>query len=159
MRGKSLTISFGYRGLVRFAVSAVAFVGLGGCVWVGDLVGSGKSPPDEFVVVDKRPLVVPPDFQLRPPRPGVPSPQNIQPAAQVVDALFPGHTAVPPKPSAAEMALLDNFPQADADIRSTVGDDTALVNKGPMLSEILAMEPRAMESDGASIQRLTSDPR
>ena len=33
-------------------------------------LGLGKRAPDEFAVVSRAPLVVPPDFDLRPPRPG-----------------------------------------------------------------------------------------
>ncbi len=138
----------------RITVTAVAFIGLSGCAWVGNVVGTGKQPPDEFVVVDKRPLVVPPDFQLRPPRPGVPSPQNIQPAAQVVKALFPDHK-VPPAGSEGERAFLENFSQPDVDIRSTVGDDTETVDKGEMLTELLNTPGGERSGDGARIERTT----
>ncbi|GAK34226.1 hypothetical protein JCM17846_26980 [Iodidimonas nitroreducens] len=149
-----MTFSSGLRVLMRLLVSGSVMLALSGCVWVGELVGSGKNPPDEFVVVDKRPLVVPPDFQLRPPRPGVPVPQNIQPTAQVIDALFPGHTSVPPAPSDGEIAFLENFEATSPDVRSQVGGDTETVDKGPMLSELLSMEPRRLESDGATIERI-----
>jgi hypothetical protein len=35
--------------------------------------------PDEFRVVSRAPLVVPPDYALRPPAPGEPRPQELQP--------------------------------------------------------------------------------
>ena len=34
----------------------------------------GKRSPDEFAVVSRAPLIVPPDFELRPPRPGESAP-------------------------------------------------------------------------------------
>jgi hypothetical protein len=37
---------------------------------VQNALGMGKRSPDEFAVVSRAPLVVPPDFDLRPPRPG-----------------------------------------------------------------------------------------
>jgi hypothetical protein len=37
---------------------------------VQNALGLGKRSPDEFAVVSRAPLVVPPDFDLRPPRPG-----------------------------------------------------------------------------------------
>ena len=54
---------------ISFLVSlAVALVACGG---VGDSLGIGPlTPPDEFAVVTKAPLVLPPDFGLRPPAPG-----------------------------------------------------------------------------------------
>lgn len=143
---------------IRFAVAGLVLVALSGCAWVGDVVGSGKNPPDEFVVVNKRPLVVPPDFQLRPPRPGVPTPQDIQPAAQVVNALFPDYKA-PPVGSDGEVAFLENFDKADADVRSQVGDDTKTVDKGPMLPELLDTPAGVRSGDGARIERRSSRPR
>lgn len=38
-------------------------------------LGLSKRSPDEFAVVSRAPLIVPPDFDLRPPRPGEPRPQ------------------------------------------------------------------------------------
>lgn len=38
-------------------------------------LGLGKRSPDEFAVVSRAPLIVPPDFELRPPRPGETRPQ------------------------------------------------------------------------------------
>lgn len=149
---RSLTI--GSSGL-----ALIALMGLGGCAWLGDAVGSGKHPPDEFVVVNKRPLVVPPDFKLRPPEPGKPSPQNIQPAREVVSALFPGVTEVPPKPSKGELALLDQIASdGDSNVRSNVTEGTEVVEKGPMLAEILELPPRRLESDGATIEHVRSEP-
>ncbi len=44
---------------------------------VSDTLGLNKSAPDEFVVVSRPPLVVPPDFSLSPPRPGEESPHAV----------------------------------------------------------------------------------
>lgn len=145
--------------ILRPLILSLSALAVTGCAWLGDAVGSGKHPPDEFVVVNQRPLVVPPDFQLRPPRPGVPSPQNIEPSAQVVNALFPNVTSVPPNPSAGELALLGNISGGNADIRPQVDGNTEVVQKGLLLGELLAMEPRRLESDGARIERIGSDPR
>jgi hypothetical protein len=38
-------------------------------------LGLSKRSPDEFAVVSRAPLIVPPDYELRPPRPGEPRPQ------------------------------------------------------------------------------------
>lgn len=137
----------------RLALAALLASALAGCGVFG-----GKNPPDEFVVVSKQPLTVPPDFQLRPPRPGEPQPQQIQPADRVINALFPGQTKAPPRPSAGEQALLSNLPSTRPDVRSQVGDDTQIVDKGPFLPDILAMQERDLASDGAMIERVGSEP-
>jgi hypothetical protein len=65
----------------RTLVLALALpLALAACEGVRQELGLTKQPPDEFAVVaSKAPLVVPPDFSLRPPRPGAPRPQETQP--------------------------------------------------------------------------------
>jgi hypothetical protein len=47
-----------------------------GCSDVRDVFGTRKDPPDEFQVVARAPLALPPNFDLRPPEPGVDRPQE-----------------------------------------------------------------------------------
>ena len=58
------------RTALPFLVLFAATVVLGGCGGFRDAVGLNKRAPDEFAVVSKAPLVIPPDYGLRPPRPG-----------------------------------------------------------------------------------------
>ncbi|WP_420563111.1 DUF3035 domain-containing protein [Thalassobaculum sp.] len=63
--------------IVPAAVLAVIMaVGLGGCGQLRDALGQTKDPPDEFQVVARAPLALPPNYDLRPPRPGAPRPQE-----------------------------------------------------------------------------------
>jgi len=48
------------------------------CDATRDQLGLSKKAPDEFTVVTKAPLVIPPDFALRPPAPGAKRPQEVQ---------------------------------------------------------------------------------
>ena len=61
---------------------------LTGCSDARESLGLGRSSPDEFVVVDRPPLSIPPEFGLRPPRPGAPRPQEVDPSVKASDALF-----------------------------------------------------------------------
>ncbi len=70
------------------AAALVAATGLAGCVSTRDALGMSKVTPDEFRVVTKAPLVVPPDFALRPPAPGKPRPQELQPESAARTALL-----------------------------------------------------------------------
>lgn len=47
-----------------------------GCSDVRDVFGTRKDPPDEFQVVARAPLALPPNFDLRPPEPGIDRPQE-----------------------------------------------------------------------------------
>jgi hypothetical protein len=53
-------------------MSMTIFLTLAGCArgTVQDALGMGKRSPDEFAVVSRAPLILPPDYGLRPPDPG-----------------------------------------------------------------------------------------
>jgi hypothetical protein len=70
------------------AAALVAATGLAGCNSTRSALGMTKVTPDEFRVVTKAPLVVPPDYALRPPAPGEPRPQELQPETAARSALL-----------------------------------------------------------------------
>ena len=55
---------------------------------IGDALGLGKKAPDEFSVVRSAPLTLPPEFTLRPPRPGEARPNEESVRDQARDALL-----------------------------------------------------------------------
>lgn len=59
-----------------------------GCSSLGRSMGAGKNSPDEFRIVTRAPLTLPPDYSLRPPRPGEARPQELEPDAEARAALF-----------------------------------------------------------------------
>jgi hypothetical protein len=73
--------------MVAASAIAAAF-GLAGCQSTQQALGMTKVVPDEFRVVTKAPLVVPPDYALRPPAPGKPRPQELQPESAARLALL-----------------------------------------------------------------------
>ena len=73
---------------VIVASALIAAAGLAGCQSTRNALGLTKVTPDEFRVVTKAPLVVPPDFALRPPAPGKPRPQELQPESAARTALL-----------------------------------------------------------------------
>ena len=77
-------------GFNRMAAAAVIVAGLGlaGCSSAGKALGIGSTSPDEFRTVARAPLVVPPDYSLRPPSPGEPRPQELQPESAARVALL-----------------------------------------------------------------------
>lgn len=72
--------------------SLIASIGLlaalAGCGSVTDTLGLGRNPPDEFAVVDRPPLAMPPDFDLHPPKPGAPRPQDMHATERASTMLF-----------------------------------------------------------------------
>ena len=70
------------------ASALMAAFGVAGCQSTQQALGMTKVTPDEFRVVTKAPLVVPPDYALRPPAPGKPRPQELQPESAARMALL-----------------------------------------------------------------------
>lgn len=66
----------------------LAVGGLAGCGGVGKSLGFGKQSPDEFAVVRNAPLTLPPDYTLRPPRPGAQRPQEEPIRQQAENTVF-----------------------------------------------------------------------
>jgi hypothetical protein len=69
-------------------VLATACATVSGCAGLRKAVGAEKVAPDEFRVVTRAPLVMPPDYALRPPRPGDPRPQELRPTDEAKAAVF-----------------------------------------------------------------------
>jgi len=63
---------------ILFTVCAAAMA-VSACSGVRQALGAEKVTPDEFRVVTIAPLTVPPEYNLRPPRPGEPRPEEIYP--------------------------------------------------------------------------------
>lgn len=120
------------------ALIALAGFALGGCSAFENLGGGKKVSPDEFKIVSHSPLTMPPNAELRPPRPGEPRPQETTPSDQAKEALSPtmaarvqprGPGAPPPTPSAggaSEQALVAKASAGgvNPNIRSQVNRDT-----------------------------------
>lgn len=140
------------------SVVIITSLGLGACGTMRELSGLDKKTPDEFRVLSKPPLVMPPDFNLRPPRAGEPAPQQLTSSAQAINALFPGRTTLPPAASAGENALTRKVGanSVSPNIRSVVSDDeTIVVEKGGLLVDVLTTGEVTDAPDGSQISRTT----
>jgi len=89
--------------------------------------------PDEFTVTARAPLSMPPDFSLRPPRPGAPRPQERSERTQAEQALVPQQAlgVVAGADSPGQDALVSEAgPAAPKDIRAQVDQDAQLDQPG-----------------------------
>jgi len=122
----------------------LAPLALGGCTDLKRALGMEKVVPDEFAVVRAAPLALPPDFALRPPRPGAAPTQEISPTEQARQTVFRASdqqsAAVPgaDKLSAGENQLLLQAGAASAprDIRDTVNREA--MQSAPPIDESFA---------------------
>ena len=88
--------------------------------------GLTRDAPDEFTVTTRAPLSMPPDYNLRPPRPGAPRPQEQSERQQAEEALAPQLALGAPQggASAGQAALMQQAgPAAPADIRGKIDQD------------------------------------
>jgi hypothetical protein len=86
-------------------LAGTAVAGLSACNSIRSAVGASKVTPDEFRVVSIAPLTVPPDYALRPPTPGEPRPQELDPSSTAREILLGAREGV--TRSASEQALVD----------------------------------------------------
>jgi hypothetical protein len=100
-----------------------AVVAVSGCQSTKQALGMTKVVPDEFRVVTKAPLVVPPEYSLRPPAPGEPRPQELQPESAARQALLGERAAT--QRSVGETALVNRAggDRADPLARYVVDDE------------------------------------
>jgi len=122
---------------IPLTLVACGSLALGGCGAFENFGGGKKVSPDEFKIVSHSPLTMPPNAELRPPRPGEPRPQEVTPADQAKEALSPalaGRTQqrinagpnAPRSGSSAEQSLVARAGQGgvDPNIRGQVNKDT-----------------------------------
>ena len=130
--GRNSTERAGVR--ARRVVASVAALGaatliLAGCGGFRQTFGLDHAPPDEFTVVAQAPLAVPPEFSLRPPRPGAPRPQDVaatDAAASTVFGANRGAARVGASGSVGESRFLNQMGAGSAqpDIRATIDSET-----------------------------------
>ena len=127
--------------LIPAGLAALGVFALGGCSAFENLGGGKKVSPDEFKIVSHSPLTMPPNAELRPPRPGEPRPQETSPADQAKEALSPALAARPqrnqvmtgtaqgPGRTSAEASLVQKAGggNTDPNIRSRVNTDTKTI--------------------------------
>jgi hypothetical protein len=107
--------------LLVLTLAPLALLALSACGEIREDLGIGRNPPDEFAVVERPPLSMPPDYGLHPPRPGAPRPQDTDTTMQANAALFGGGNNGRPA-SDGEKALLGQIgtTKMDPTIRDTV---------------------------------------
>jgi hypothetical protein len=112
---------------LRSAVFAAlaASITLTGCSGVQQALGAQKVTPDEFRTVTIAPLTVPPEYNLRPPRPGEPRPEEIYPDQQARAALFGAQGEFGGSDAEALLVARAGGGSADPFIRSIIDGETA----------------------------------
>jgi len=132
-------------GFAKRAGLAAALVGAGlaliGCDSIRNATGATKQSPDEFAVLTKAPLIIPPDYNLRPPQPGIASRNEVDPDEQARQALFTDQATLAAQLgtnySDGEKLLLNktNALTVDPNIRRQVNGDSGQDDEGPAFTQ------------------------
>jgi hypothetical protein len=85
------------------AIVALSMAMLTACEKTKEQFDFSKKAPDEFQVTTRAPLEMPPEFSLRPPRPGAPRPQEDSAKEEAKQAVF-GERAVQTSETQSELS-------------------------------------------------------
>ena len=102
---------------------------------LSDVLGTNKLPPDEFIILTKPPLIVPPEYNLRPPAEGEIRPNAQQPNRQLQSILFGQNKT-------------DDF--SSSEISLMTGSDVA--EAIPNIKEVLDSEMRDVEEVSPNLE-------
>jgi hypothetical protein len=138
-------IAYRMRNLLRGCVLLGVACALSSCDSIRDAAGLNKEPPDEFAVVTKAPLIIPPDYNLHPPKPGAPPLNQVAPTTAAQQALYSDDPtaiagAISGNYSQAEKLILANSggAVADSQIRRTIAaENTKAEDTNPSLTDKL----------------------
>jgi hypothetical protein len=141
--------------VVIAATVGVATIGMGlsGCASAGKALGMGKVTPDEFRVVTKAPLTVPPDYSLRPPAPGEPRPQELQPESAARTALLGARAAQTRSDGEKLLVARAGGDKADPLVRYVVDDEFGgLAHKEPSFADRVMFWHKDKSPEAAAAQ-------
>lgn len=128
-----------WRHTLRIGAALTAVLALvSACSGLKQAVGAEKVRPDEFRIVTKAPLVIPPEYNVRPPEPGAPRPQELDAASQARLAVLGQEYAA--RASDGEQALVARVGGLTADplIRATIDlENGNVVRKARSFSDML----------------------
>ena len=114
---------------------------LAGCSNLREMAGLQKKSPDEFAVTTKAPLVIPPDFNLRPPTPGAPPTNQLDPSSTAEQALFNNAD-----PQTVANGMRGNYSMSEKLLLAHAG----VQNADPGVRSKLAADSRAVQNSNRS---------
>ena len=143
--------------LHAIVLASASLASLSGCA---ALTGTGT--PDEFRVVRKAPLTIPPEYNLRPPAPGTSRPQELEPDAQARLAVFGADIGRDASEGEKLLVKSAGGDTLDRSVRAAVDYDSAQILRKPrsFTDQILNFGKKSSEpalDAGAEAARLKSD--
>ena len=134
-----------------------ALLTLAGCEGTKEQLGLSRTVPDEFAIIKRAPLEMPPDYSLRPPRPGATRPQEAAPELEAQRAMFgeQATTSAPAKADGGEAAILQRAGTSinQPNIRQQVDEETSKLSprEKPVAEKLLGWTTGGSDEPEASV--------
>jgi hypothetical protein len=133
----------------RIILILVLFVSLAACDTIRQVAGIDKTPPDEFTVVARAPLDLPPEYTLRPPKAGALRPQETTPTQQARQTVFRAGD----KGDAGAVAALSTGNRSLGEV--ALLKQAGVASADPNIRQIVNQEnSKLLESDRGFVDRL-----
>lgn len=131
--------------LLTFAASTVA---LSGCASASKTLGLTKDAPNEFNILTNAPLIIPPEYNLRPPSPGESSLLENYSQQAAREALL--GEIDPTEPTQGEIILLTRagVGRADQEIRLKIDGQNSVERKSDSLTDRILFWRDGQQFDG-----------
>lgn len=141
---------------IILATTASAF--LVGCTSTSKALGLRKDTPNEFNILTKAPLVIPPEYNLRPPRIGESSSEDNYSQRAAREALIGDIDAAEPSEGEALLMRQANVGRADPEIRLKIDGQNSVERKTQgFASRILFWQDGRLVNDKGEIVPLDSE--
>lgn len=154
------------RTLWRAGVLLAVGLSLTSCDAIREAAGVTKQPPDEFAIATKAPLIIPPDYNLKPPKPGAAPLNQVSPTQAAQAALYGADTqqiaaSIQGNYSDAEKLLLAQSGAAAADdsIRRVIAADNAKAEDTGSFTDSLLFGSSATASGDAPLDANAEEAR
>jgi hypothetical protein len=154
------------RTLWRAGVLLAVGLSLTSCDAIREAAGVTKQPPDEFAIATKAPLIIPPDYNLKPPKPGAAPLNQVSPTQAAQAALYGADTqqiaaSIQGNYSNAEKLLLAQSGAAAADdsIRRVIAADNAKAEDTGSFTDSLLFGSSATASGDAPLDANAEEAR
>ena len=124
---------------VRIACVVFAALAMAACDSARNVIGLDKQAPDEFAVVTRAPLSMPPDYGLRPPTPGAERPQERTVRNEARDILL-RNSRINPEDALRSAVTSGRFSQGEAAFLARAG----ALNADPAIRQTVNRESAAI---------------
>lgn len=145
--------------IIPLVLLCAGAIGLSGCESLRRAAGGEKVTPDEFRVVTKAPLVIPPEYNLRPPRPGEARPLELRADMQAKSAIFGVQLGTDASSGEKELIYKMGAQNADPRIRAILDEETGKIAHKPekFADKILNFGKTPVDVNGSAPLDATSE--